>query len=418
MNKLNVLVFFTGLLISTLEAEFVDLGTVQLRETVVAVSGPTADNPAVSAFIGDPISNSKLVLWCEDTAKKGDTLLRNITLSIDFDTNQIRIDDENISATSSGKNYLKVNFNDENSYVSEEDEDTTILAKESGSIIFINDSISDIFIERIHESQVITSKDSSNSVPDLTIKCTKEILSTIHYTDEISKANFINRINNSIKKTIGPQSSGKVSSKKESTVFGAIESISLETVITESGVEGAELVTEPFTMSTDKSVLGWYYKFNGDPSSVTLTASFNDISLPILNTDMLDINATEELFFDIEEVEGQIGTLRIRLDSNSSEAVELFLINSIATPIKDINIKSGWQLLGAVDDINISKFDEAGCVDYIWKYDNMATTNADRWQLHISNSAITTGSLIYPPISSLSAGGGYWVKGNGDCMVK
>ena len=70
---------------------------------------------------------------------------------------------------------------------------------------------------------------------------------------------------------------------------------------------------------------------------------------------------------------------------------------------QDINIQNGWQLLGATEDINVSKFDN-NCVDFIWKYDN------GNWKVHIANGQNYnyTGSTI----SSLNQGDGFWVKGN------
>lgn len=93
----------------------------------------------------------------------------------------------------------------------------------------------------------------------------------------------------------------------------------------------------------------------------------------------------------------------------------LLLTSALAAQV--VNIQPGWQLLGATQDINTSGFDDAGCVDYLWKYNHTATTDAQKWQLHISNPSITSGTVTYPLINSLNAGDGYWVKGNSVCDV-
>lgn len=72
---------------------------------------------------------------------------------------------------------------------------------------------------------------------------------------------------------------------------------------------------------------------------------------------------------------------------------------------------SGWQLLGATEEINITKFNEAGCVDYVWKYDHTDTSNP--WRLHIANGInYDTASNYSPILESIGKGQGYWLKGN------
>ena len=79
----------------------------------------------------------------------------------------------------------------------------------------------------------------------------------------------------------------------------------------------------------------------------------------------------------------------------------------------DITIKTGWQLLGATQDMNTSMFDNS-CVDYMWKYDTTSAVSPE-WQIHIANGQNYIHT--YAPISSLHKGEGYWVKGNSDCIV-
>ena len=79
----------------------------------------------------------------------------------------------------------------------------------------------------------------------------------------------------------------------------------------------------------------------------------------------------------------------------------------------DITIKNGWHLLGATQDINTSIFDNT-CVDYIWEYDSTDINNVE-WKTHIANEINYNNSIT--PITSLTKGEGYWVKGNGDCTI-
>ena len=76
---------------------------------------------------------------------------------------------------------------------------------------------------------------------------------------------------------------------------------------------------------------------------------------------------------------------------------------------QNINIQNGWQLLGAAEDINVSKFDNS-CVDYLWKYDN------GNWQVHIANGQNYNYAGL--TISLLNQGDGFWVKGNHICNIQ
>jgi len=89
-----------------------------------------------------------------------------------------------------------------------------------------------------------------------------------------------------------------------------------------------------------------------------------------------------------------------------------FILSS-AIYAQDINIQNGWQLLGATEDINVSKFDNS-CVDYVWKYDTTNISNP-QWQVHIANEQTYnyTGSTI----AYLNIGDGFWIKGNSDCNI-
>jgi len=88
----------------------------------------------------------------------------------------------------------------------------------------------------------------------------------------------------------------------------------------------------------------------------------------------------------------------------------LLLSSSILSA--DITIRTGWQLLGATQDMNTTMFNDT-CVDYIWKYDTSTVT--PQWQIHVANGVNYAHSMT--TISSFKKGDGYWVKGNADCTI-
>ena len=81
-----------------------------------------------------------------------------------------------------------------------------------------------------------------------------------------------------------------------------------------------------------------------------------------------------------------------------------------------INIASGWQLLGAVQDINITKDFNNTCIDTVWIFN----TNTQSWSAYSPKSDIQTlianndaiGSLTY-----INKGYGYWIKAYNNCVV-
>ena len=90
------------------------------------------------------------------------------------------------------------------------------------------------------------------------------------------------------------------------------------------------------------------------------------------------------------------------------------LLLSVSVYSQEINIKNDWQLLGAVDNISISIFDNS-CVDYIWTYDN--SDSSEPWKLYIANGQSSDAALSYPSIDSINKGQGYWLKGNDNCNI-
>ncbi len=74
-----------------------------------------------------------------------------------------------------------------------------------------------------------------------------------------------------------------------------------------------------------------------------------------------------------------------------------------------MDLKPGWQLLGATEDMSTKAFDDSGCVDFVWKYTDQ------KWQLHIANGK----KYKYdgPTFDTLKKWEGFWVKASKECQV-
>ena len=74
-----------------------------------------------------------------------------------------------------------------------------------------------------------------------------------------------------------------------------------------------------------------------------------------------------------------------------------------------IQVEKGWQLLGAVEDINPVVFKKSGCVDFVWTYKD------NSWQLFIANGK----SYNYKGdfITTIKSGDGYWLLGKCDKTI-
>jgi len=88
--------------------------------------------------------------------------------------------------------------------------------------------------------------------------------------------------------------------------------------------------------------------------------------------------------------------------------ISSFIVSS-AIYAQDLDVQNGWQLLGAIEDINISNFDNT-CVDYLWKYKN------EDWQVYIANNQTYDLSNI-TAMTSLNQGDGFWIKGITECKI-
>ncbi len=78
---------------------------------------------------------------------------------------------------------------------------------------------------------------------------------------------------------------------------------------------------------------------------------------------------------------------------------------------QSIQVQQGWQLLGAMDDIKTSSFDNT-CVKTVWGYED------GTWKLHIANNATyQIPNTISTDFATIQKGQGYWVKGYDNCII-
>lgn len=87
-----------------------------------------------------------------------------------------------------------------------------------------------------------------------------------------------------------------------------------------------------------------------------------------------------------------------------------FLLSSLLISgllAQNITLKSGWHLLGSSQDINVTSFDDSGCVNCLWKYDFLDKNSP--WKLHISNKAITN-TNSFKDFSTIKTGEGFWIN--------
>ncbi len=74
---------------------------------------------------------------------------------------------------------------------------------------------------------------------------------------------------------------------------------------------------------------------------------------------------------------------------------------------ESINVKSGWQLIGADRDIDVTNFDDSKCMDYIWVYDQ------NKWKLHLITKEFISKNP-FDDIDMIKKGEGFWAKINSD----
>jgi len=83
---------------------------------------------------------------------------------------------------------------------------------------------------------------------------------------------------------------------------------------------------------------------------------------------------------------------------------------------QNFTLSNGWQLLGAIEDLNTSVFD-GSCVDFVWGYDN-SNPSAPQWRVHIANGKSYQIPSNIGLLDVLKRGEGFWVMSSGECDVE
>ncbi len=70
----------------------------------------------------------------------------------------------------------------------------------------------------------------------------------------------------------------------------------------------------------------------------------------------------------------------------------------------DLNLTTGWQLLGALDDIDVHSFKDS-TVRSVWAYDS----NAKQWKAYLPAGDIDLSQYNIAPLNKIKKGEGFWV---------
>ena len=81
----------------------------------------------------------------------------------------------------------------------------------------------------------------------------------------------------------------------------------------------------------------------------------------------------------------------------------------------EYQVKPGWQILSAVENIEDLGIFDNKCVDYIWLYDNSEVLYPE-WKLHLSNGIHY--SYSSNEIGKIDKGQGFWLKAHDECSIK
>ena len=81
---------------------------------------------------------------------------------------------------------------------------------------------------------------------------------------------------------------------------------------------------------------------------------------------------------------------------------------------QDINTTTGWQLLGATEDINVTAFTDQ-CVNYIWKYNS--NNSSSPWQVYMPNDIDNSAISSFTKITMINETEGFWIKSDSNCTI-
>jgi hypothetical protein len=88
------------------------------------------------------------------------------------------------------------------------------------------------------------------------------------------------------------------------------------------------------------------------------------------------------------------------------------IIGASAASVYTINVKSGWQLKGALQDINASVFNNSNIVS-VWAWDDVN----QKWRVYLPNKTIDLGSYGVESLDKINKGEGFWINATGYASI-
>ena len=79
-----------------------------------------------------------------------------------------------------------------------------------------------------------------------------------------------------------------------------------------------------------------------------------------------------------------------------------------------INIKNGWQLKGALENINVAKVFDKQEIISVWAYDD----ENNQWKVYLPNINIDLDKFGVKPLSTISKGEGFWINASNNLFIE
>ena len=79
-----------------------------------------------------------------------------------------------------------------------------------------------------------------------------------------------------------------------------------------------------------------------------------------------------------------------------------------------INIKSGWQLKGALEDINVTDIFNKPEITSVWTYDD----ENNKWKVYLPNTNIDLDNYGIKPLNIIYKGEGFWINANNSLLIE
>ena len=78
----------------------------------------------------------------------------------------------------------------------------------------------------------------------------------------------------------------------------------------------------------------------------------------------------------------------------------------------NLNLTTGWQMVGALEDINVKSFSSPD-IKAVWAYDKIAK----QWRAYLPNDQVDLSQYNIEPLKTIKKGEGFWVNSLADITV-